>query len=83
MGNIKGITIELGFDNKSRRKLKAIAKHAGALADELEAIDNAWKCPKCGHDSYTTLYSEDVAYSRCDKCLTELDELPTRLEVSQ
>lgn len=35
------ITIDLNFDDKSKLKLRAIAKHAGALADELDAIDNA------------------------------------------
>lgn len=39
MADIKGITIELGLDDKSKLKLRAIAKHAGALADELERID--------------------------------------------
>ena len=35
------ITIDLNFDDKSKLKLRAIAKHVGALADELDAIDNA------------------------------------------
>ncbi|MFY2307651.1 hypothetical protein ACOSZE_09315 [Lysinibacillus fusiformis] len=35
----KGITIGLEFDDKSKLKLRAIAKHAGALADELDEID--------------------------------------------
>lgn len=35
------ITIDLNFDDKSKIKLRAIAKHVGALADELDAIDNA------------------------------------------
>lgn len=74
----KSIEIQLDMDTgKLQLKLKAIAKHASALADELEDIDNAWECPKCGHDSFTTLCSEVGPYSRCDKCLTELDELPT------
>lgn len=34
------ITIDLNFDDKSKMKLRAIAKHVGALADELDAIDN-------------------------------------------
>ncbi|SCX38464.1 hypothetical protein [Lysinibacillus fusiformis] len=41
MAKTKGITIELGFDDKSKMKLRAIAKHVGALADDLDAIDNA------------------------------------------
>lgn len=39
MAEIKGITIELGLGDKSKLKLRAIAKHVGALADELDAID--------------------------------------------
>lgn len=45
---VKGITIELGLGNKSKLKLRAIAKHVGALADELDAIDNMKECPACG-----------------------------------
>lgn len=33
------ITVGLEFDDKSKLKLRAIAKHVGALADELDAID--------------------------------------------
>lgn len=39
MAKTKGITIRLEFDDKSKLKLRAIAKHVGALADELDAID--------------------------------------------
>ncbi|MGE6516649.1 hypothetical protein [Lysinibacillus sphaericus] len=42
MANVKGITIELGLSDQSVLKLRAIAKHAGALADELDAIDNSF-----------------------------------------
>ncbi|SCY77842.1 hypothetical protein [Lysinibacillus fusiformis] len=38
MPKTKGITIGLEFDDKSKLKLRAIAKHVGALADELDAI---------------------------------------------
>lgn len=34
------ITIDLIFDDKSKLKLRAIAKHTTALADELDNIDN-------------------------------------------
>ena len=34
MPNVKGITIELGFDDKAKLKLLAITKHGEALADE-------------------------------------------------
>lgn len=40
MANVKGITIELGLGDKSKLKLRAIAKHVGALADDLDAIDS-------------------------------------------
>ncbi|WP_167395914.1 hypothetical protein [Lysinibacillus parviboronicapiens] len=40
MGNVRGITIGLEIDDKSKLKLRAIAKHAEALADELDAIDS-------------------------------------------
>lgn len=70
MGNVRGITIELGFDDKSRRKLKAIAKHAGALADELEEIDKAIECPHCGSTD-TTVFFEDnqPCHIKCNVCV--------------
>ena len=39
MAEIKGITIGIEIDDKSKLKLRAIAKHVGALADELDAIE--------------------------------------------
>lgn len=37
----KGITVSVDMDtDKMQLKLRAIAKHVGALADELDAIDN-------------------------------------------
>lgn len=39
MGNVRGITIGLEIDDKTKLRLRAIAKHAEALADELDAID--------------------------------------------
>ncbi|MGA4519606.1 hypothetical protein ACPA0F_20320 [Solibacillus silvestris] len=38
--------------NKLQLKLRAIAKHTEALADELDAIDNTWQCD-CGSLNYT------------------------------
>lgn len=36
----KGITVSVDMDtDKMQLKLRAIAKHVGALADELDAID--------------------------------------------
>lgn len=42
-----GLTIDLGLDEKTILKLRAIAKHAEALANELDAIDAA-QCLTCG-----------------------------------
>jgi len=87
MGSIRGITIELGFDNKSKLKLRAIAKHAEALADELDAIDNAWQC-ECGSTEYTTFYECNVLTdNQCTGCGKYFsfpieDELPTHPEGS-
>lgn len=48
MAEAKGITIDLDMNtNNLSAKLKAITKHAEALANELDAIDAA-KCPNCG-----------------------------------
>ena len=61
------ITVNVGTD-KLQRKLHAIAKHAAALADELDAIDNAWQCD-CGASDYTDLHSDNqIVERKCDKC---------------
>lgn len=39
MPSVGDIQINLNFDDKSKLKLRAIAKHVGALADELDMID--------------------------------------------
>lgn len=40
MDKPKGITVSVDMDtDKMQLKLRAIAKHVGALADELDAID--------------------------------------------
>lgn len=86
------LSIDLGLDDKTKLKLRAIAKHAGALADELEAIDNGWSCT-CGTSDYhdTILCDggtdEVVLHERqCNDCHTTFsmlnEELPTRLEGS-
>lgn len=84
MPKLNGITINLGFDDKSILKLRAIAKHAGALADELDAIDNEWSCSYCGHDTYLSYYANDeLQYTQCESCNKNVDdELPTRFEGS-
>ncbi|MFG3613105.1 hypothetical protein [Rummeliibacillus stabekisii] len=74
---MKDLTINLGFNKRSQLKLKAIAKHTGvmakeleALADELEAIDNAIECPHCGSLEVTTYMTDSgKPYEcKCDKC---------------
>jgi MinD superfamily P-loop ATPase len=41
------VTIDIDVNNKNLvKKLNAIAKHAAALAEELEKIDED-KCPRC------------------------------------
>ena len=48
----QSLSVSVDMDtNKMQLKLRAIAKHAEALADELDAIDNAWLC-ECGSDYY-------------------------------
>ncbi len=68
-------------------KLRAIAKHAEALADELDVIDNAWECEYCGHDEYVVhrILGNDKL-CKCAKCNEKCvinDDLPTRLEGSE
>lgn len=40
MAKVEGITIDVGIDDKTKLRLRAIAKHVGALADELDTIDS-------------------------------------------
>ncbi|WP_193767041.1 hypothetical protein [Lysinibacillus parviboronicapiens] len=41
MTEVKGITVEVGMNtDKVQQKLRAVSKHAGALADELDRIDS-------------------------------------------
>ncbi|WP_337982810.1 hypothetical protein [Lysinibacillus sp. C5.1] len=86
MAEIKGITIELGLGDKSKLKLRAIAKHVSALADELDAIDNAEL-----HDGKPN-YSSEKHYDddgcpyydvKCHKCgISYSGELPTQKETT-
>lgn len=86
MGHVKGITIELGLADKTQRKLKAISKHVGALADELEEIGKAIECPYCGSTDVETYFTNDeqLYFRKCDQChKTFNDELPTHHEGSE
>ena len=70
MASIKGITIELGSTDKSVMKLRAIAKHAEALADELDDIDNKEPCKECGSFNYSVgeLFADGELYSLYIEC---------------
>lgn len=85
---LKGLKVNLGLDENTKLKLRAIAKHAGALADELDAIDHGWKC-SCGSTEYIDTImcdagtDEVVLHQRkCNDCHTKFsmidDELPTK-----
>jgi len=89
---LKDLKVNLGFDENTKLKLRAIAKHAGALADELDAIDHGWKCV-CGSTNYqdTKLCDVDtdevVHHEReckdCHKVVSMVkEELPIRFEGS-
>ena len=93
MANIKEMTIDIGMSKKSLLKLRAIAKHTAALADELDAIDNAWQC-ECGSFDYNDIEIASKLYKRtCKNCNETFvindddegydDELPTHLEGSE
>ena len=65
------ISVDMDTD-KMQLKLRAIAKHAEKLADELAAIDNAWQCD-CGSFKYedSFLYAgndEEEPHSSSRQC---------------
>lgn len=72
-GNLS-IDVAMNTD-RMQLKLRAIAKHAEALADELDAIDNAWQCD-CGSFKceYSKFFSGDsgeepyLSYRECLEC---------------
>ena len=77
--------------DKAQQKLRAIAKHAEALANELDAIDNPIECEECGSKDIevSSFYVEETPYFECVKCNEcghqknfNTDELPTRFEGS-
>lgn len=88
MARVGDIQISLNFDDKSKLKLRAIAKHVGALADELDKIDNLEECPKCGELMNTSkLLLDNELKSINSKCECGYvmgcdfgNELPTKLE---
>mgnify|MGYP003496099241 FL=1 len=76
MPKLSEITVDISADTDNLvAKLRAISKHTLALAEELEGIDNAWKCEHCGHDALTTLLCDQVIYVQyCEKCGKEFKE---------
>ncbi|MFS0819661.1 hypothetical protein ABC382_22590 [Lysinibacillus sp. 1P01SD] len=85
MGSVRGITIGLEFDDKSKLKLRAIAKHVSALADELDAIDNAESNDEPNYSSEKHYDDDGCPYYevKCHKCGISYDgELPTHPEGS-
>lgn len=90
--NLDKLSIDIE-STKLARKLRAVAKHAEQLADELDAIDNEWRCD-CGSTEYTDdeLIKSDTnkvyaARRVCRKCCEVYkipdDSLPTNLEGSE
>lgn len=85
MTKVGDITINLSFDDKSKLRLRAIAKHVGALAEELDRIDNLEPCKECGslNCSRSELFDGDELLSGCIECrdcgAKYDDELPTQL----
>ncbi|SCY99096.1 MULTISPECIES: hypothetical protein [unclassified Lysinibacillus] len=88
----KSLSISVDMDtDKMQLKLRAIAKHVGALADELDEIDSFDECPKCSKLMSTSkLYSSDELKSVNSECECGYimgcdfgNELPTQLEGSE
>ncbi|WP_036125592.1 hypothetical protein [Lysinibacillus sphaericus] len=76
MAKTKGITIGLEFDDKSKLKLRAIAKHVGALVDELDAIDNA----DIEKQKEFTVSIGTLNNKNAEDIANALKNLPTRIE---
>lgn len=68
MSEKQKLTVNVDADtSKLQLKLKAIAKHAEALAYELEAIDGA--CDECGSMEYIHLQTpESLPTKKCAMC---------------
>lgn len=82
------ISVDMNTD-KLQLKLRAIAKHCEALADELDAIDHTWQC-ECGCTEYVDegFINSEVIYTKriCNNCGAAYvidDDLPTRFEGSE
>lgn len=78
------ISVDMNTD-KLQLKLRAIAKHAEALADELNRIDNMIECPECGGGDVCEMHiNNEPTYASCNYCghVIHDDDLPTHLEGS-
>lgn len=83
------ITVDVGTE-KIQLKLRAIATHCEALADELDVIDKLEPCRGCGSFNYSTCkvqHSDGELFScyiECHGCGVKYhdEDLPTRLEGS-
>lgn len=88
MAKVGDITVNLNLDEKNKLRLRAIAKHVGALADELDGIDEGIGCDNC--ESYY-VYKIGPEHLTCGNCGSQFhisnamfyDESPTRLEGSE
>ena len=68
--NNQGITIDVSANTSDlEEKLRVIAKHATALADELKRMD-AVKCPECGSSKVevTTIAGDNKTHDKIIKC---------------
>lgn len=64
----KPLSISVDMDTRNMQlKLRAIAKHTEALANELDAIDSAWQCA-CGCTQYV---DEGLINSETDAVIYE------------
>ena len=70
MPKLSEITVDISADTDNLvAKLRAISKHTLALVEELEGIDNAWKCEHCGHDTWVTVtVGGQPYYDVCERC---------------
>lgn len=79
------ISVDMNTD-KLQLKLRVIANHCEALANELDAIDSTWQC-ECGCTEYVDEGFINSCMKRiCNDCGAAYvidNDLPTRLEGSE
>jgi len=80
----RNLTVDVTINtDKVQLKLRAIAKHADALADELDVIDNTWSCD-CGSTDYEDTdgfvnSNKEFTIRKCTKC-NEQYSFPTLMK---